>query len=93
MPDKLTAHLAKLNLKLDRVKIIQPKEANKLSLRATLPPKPGESKPKQRTLSTGAPANPAGAKVAFARAKRLDAELIEGSFRLEDLGPQDCRKV
>ena len=88
MPDKLEAHLAKLNLKLDRVKIIQPKETNKLSLRATLPPKPGEARPKQRTLSTKAPANIAGAKVAFARAKRLDAELIEGSFNWKDWDPK-----
>ena len=72
--------LAKLNRKLDRVQIVQRPGTNRLYLRATLPPKPGERKPKQRYLPTQKPANEPGANEANKLAKRLDAELIESRF-------------
>ncbi|MEO1391036.1 MAG: hypothetical protein AAFV85_27195 [Cyanobacteria bacterium J06634_6] len=84
----LDTHLKKLNRKLDRVRILQRPRTNKLCLRATLPPKPGETAPKQRYLSTGKPANGPGADEANKLAKRLDAELIEGTFKWENWDPK-----
>lgn len=81
---ELSKVLAKLNRKLDRVRIVQRAGSRKLSLRATLPPKPGESKPKQRYLPTGKPASKGGADEANKLAKRLEAELIEEKFRWAD---------
>lgn len=76
--EKLKHLIKKASLKLDRVRI--ERRGDKLSLRATLPPKAGEGKPKQRYLPTGKPANEAGLKQAIAVAMRLEAELIEGRF-------------
>ena len=84
----LDTHLARLNRKLDRVQIFRRPRTNKLCLRATLPPKPGETRPKQRSLSTGKPANKPGADEANKMAKRLDAELIEGTFKWESWDPK-----
>ena len=81
---RLDSALKKLNRKLDRVKIVTRPNTAKLYLRATLPPKPGESKPKQRYLPTGKPANEAGANQANKLAKRLDAELIENRFEWQN---------
>lgn len=81
---RLDSVLKKLNRKLDRVKIVTRPNTNKLYLRATLPPKPSESKPKQRYLPTGKPANEAGANQANKLAKRLDAELIEARFEWQN---------
>lgn len=52
----------------------------RLYLRATLPPKPGETKPKQRDLSLGIYANPAGLKRAEAEARKLGGELACKEF-------------
>ena len=67
------------NKKLDRVSII--KRGKRLSFRATLPPKPRDGvKPKQYTLSTGLPATDEGLKLAVAKAKQLEADLIYERF-------------
>ena len=79
--------LDKLNRKLDRVKIVQRAGSKKLYLRATLPPKPGESGSKQRYLPTGKPASKNGAAEANKLAKRLEAELIEEKFNWVDWDP------
>lgn len=76
--DRLSKSIRKASQKFDRVRI--ERRGDKLSLRATLPPKPGESKPKQRYLPTGKPASEAGLKRAIAVAMRLEAELIESRF-------------
>ncbi len=67
------------NTKLNRVTII--KRGNKLSLRATLPPKPGDGiKPKRYTISTGLFANATGLKLALAKAQKLESDLIYERF-------------
>lgn len=63
---------------------------NYLVLRATLPPKPGESHAKQRDLSLGIPATPAGLKRALKAAKELELDLNEPIF---DWSKYDRRKV
>ena len=69
----------KANAKLERVKIVR--RGNKLTLRATLPPKPGHgSKNKQYTLSPGFNANEEGLKLTVVEAQRIEADLIYGRF-------------
>ena len=57
----------------------------KLSLRATLLPKPGhgKSKPSQQTIATGKYATPAGLEEAEALAMELRAQLQRGQFNWE----------
>ncbi|NEZ65400.1 hypothetical protein D0962_21940 [Leptolyngbyaceae cyanobacterium CCMR0082] len=76
--ERLKRSIKKASQKFDRVRI--ERRGDKLSLRATLPPKPGEDKPKQRYLPTGKPVNEAGLKLAISMAMRLEAELIESRF-------------
>lgn len=72
-------NLDRANTKLNRVTII--KRGNKLSLRATLPPKPGDGiKPKRYTISTGLFANATGLKLALAKAQKLESDLIYERF-------------
>jgi integrase len=56
---------------------------NKLYLRGTLPPKKGETKPKQRYLSLGLDETPYGLKTAELKAHELWAQLGQGSFQWE----------
>ncbi len=53
---------------------------NRLTLRATLPPKNGEDKPTQQIISLGIYANPNGFKRAESEAFRLSSEIALGRF-------------
>ena len=67
------------NTKLDRIKIMQ--RGKRLSLRGTLPPKPGDgTKPKQYTISPRLPATPEGLKLAIVQAQKIEADLIYDRF-------------
>ncbi|MDJ0536871.1 MAG: hypothetical protein QNJ70_31025 [Xenococcaceae cyanobacterium MO_207.B15] len=67
------------NSKLDKIKIMQ--RGKLLTLRAKLPPKPGDGdKPKQYTISTGLPATTEGLKLAVIKAQEIQADLIYDRF-------------
>ena len=56
----------------------------RLTLRGTLPPKPGDGdKPKQYTISPGLPATAEGLKIAVIKAQKIEADLIYGRFSWE----------
>ncbi len=56
----------------------------RLSLRGTLPPKPGDgNKAKQYTISPGLPAKLEGLKLAVVEAQKIEADLIYGRFSWE----------
>ena len=75
MQDKIN----KANSKLEKITIFH--RGKKLSLRATLPPKPGDGyKNKQYTLSPGFPATDEGLKLTLIEAQRIEADLIYGRF-------------
>lgn len=74
--------LDKANAKLTRVSIRA--KGNRLYLRATLPPKFGNDKPKQYELSTGLPNNTQGIKIALARAQKLESDLNLEKFSWAD---------
>ena len=72
-------HIEKANTKLEKVRIIR--RGSKLTLRATLPPKPGDgNKPKRYTLSPGFSATAEGLKLTLVEAQRIEADLIYGRF-------------
>ncbi|MEL7357542.1 MAG: site-specific integrase [Cyanobacteria bacterium J06560_6] len=74
---------AKLGLKIER-------RGDKLSLRGTLPPRPGSAKLKssQQRIPLGIPAHKAGLKQVEKTAKVIAAQLIENTFDWQDyLGP------
>lgn len=74
--------IEKANTKLEKVRII--KRGSKLSLRATLPPKPGDGvKPKRYTISPGFSATAEGLKLTVVEAQRIEADLIYGRFSWE----------
>lgn len=67
------------NQKLDKTRIIQ--RGQKLALRGTFPPKPGQGeKPKQYTISLGLPVNLDGIKIALIKAQSIEADLIYDRF-------------
>lgn len=67
------------NIKLDRISIMQ--RGKRLTLRGTLPPKPGDgTKPKQYTISPGMPSTPEGLKLAIIEAQKIEADLVYGRF-------------
>ena len=73
------SQIDKANSKLDRIKIMQ--RGKRLTLRGTLPPKPGDGvKPKQYTISPGLPATEEGLKLAVIEAQKIEADLIYGRF-------------
>lgn len=75
----MQAKIDKANDRLEKVKIKQ--RGNRLILRATLPPKPGQGiKPRQYTLSTGLPVTSEGLKLAVIEAQKIEADLIYGRF-------------
>lgn len=54
---------------------------NRLTLRGTLPPKPGDgTKPKQYTISPGLPNTEEGLKLAIVAAQKIEADLIYDRF-------------
>ncbi len=86
--DKLDQLLDKANDRLKRYKtgILIYKRGNKLSLRGTLPPKPGsdKNKPYQQYLSLGVYCNAAGIKQAEDKAKLLSSQLALEKFDWQD---------
>jgi integrase len=71
--------LGKTNTGLDRVQIRQ--KGDRLYLRATLPPKPGDGdKPKQYELSTGYGAHSEGLRFAKAKALEVEGQLLREAF-------------
>ncbi|MEG4149432.1 hypothetical protein [Microcoleus sp. Pol12B5] len=71
--------LGKANVALDRVQIRQ--KGDRLYLRATLPPKPGEGdKPKRYELSTGYGAHAEGLRFAKAKALEIEGQLLREKF-------------
>jgi hypothetical protein len=67
--------IAEANQVLSQIKICR--RGNRLYVRGTLPPKPGDgNKPKQYKMATGLPATQEGVKLAKAKAQKLEAELI-----------------
>ena len=69
----------KANSKLEKIRIFQ--RGKKLSLRATLPPKPGDgNKNKQYTLFPGFPATDEDLRLTLIEAQRIEADLVYGRF-------------
>ena len=83
--------LAKLNAKLDRVKIRQ--KGSRLYLRATLPPKDGQGIWKQYDVRTGCPATPDGYKSALGKAQKLESDLIFSRFSWSDWIPTETKAI
>ena len=76
------ARIAQSNsrLKAGNIRVrLQPRK-DSIFLRATFPPKPGELQAKQRDLSLGIKINPAGIKLAEAKAKEIGGLLDAGRF-------------
>lgn len=96
----LSGRISQTNGRLRAAKVGVAVEARgqKLLLRATLPPRPGSSKPNpyQQRISTGLPANPAGLKRAEAEARKLGALLATREFswepyiRISNNEPSSC---
>ncbi|MCU0523256.1 MAG: site-specific integrase [Elainella sp. Prado103] len=82
--DSIDQQLAKLNqrLKLAQMGLQIERRGQKLSLRGTLPPRPGSPRLKayQQRISLGLPATPAGLKQAEQEVKIIAAQLIQNSF-------------
>lgn len=78
--------LEELNTGLSRVRIIAKKNSKRFYLRATLPPKPGEAKPKQRDLPTGCENTPKGRAAAKAKAQQLESDIILERFDWRNWG-------
>lgn len=65
------------NRELCKVKLRLKKGRETIYIRGTFPPKPGHgNRQKQYDIGTGLPATPDGIRVAKARAKQLEAELM-----------------
>lgn len=61
-------------------KVILRRKNNALYVRGTFPPKPGEFRSARRDLPTGCNATSPGLKVAIAKAKKVDSQLLWGEF-------------
>ena len=78
MPD-ITQVLSTANAQLDQCSLRARK--GRIYLRSRrFPPKPGDKQGTQYEISMGVVANPAGVKVALAKAKSIDADLMWGRF-------------
>ncbi len=71
--DKVDQAIERANQALDRVKIFR--RNRKLTLRGSLPCRNGGRGNRQPTIALGIYANPAGVKVAIAKAQRLESDL------------------
>ena len=81
--DQIEKAIEKANQSLSRIKI--ERRGRKLSLRGSLPKKPGEGQGnKQRYVPLGIFANPDGVKVAKAKAQRLESDLNMDRFQWVD---------
>ena len=92
--DKLDQLLGKANDRLKKFNagVLIYKRGKKLSLRGTLPPKPGSGreKPYQQYLSLGFYCNAAGIKQAEEKAKLLSSQLALEKFDWQDWLNSDC---
>jgi len=66
------------NGQLNKVKLRV--RGEKLYIQGTFPPKPGEYKARQRELPTGCNTTPAQFKIAIAKAKGVESQLVLGTF-------------
>jgi integrase len=86
--DEVRQAITEINARLKIAKIGVTVEArgNRLSVRGTFPPKPGEkaAKNKQRYLPLGFHTNPAGLREAEKKAKKIGAQLDNGEFNWAD---------
>jgi integrase len=89
--DSIDDRLTTLNqrLKIAQLGVQVERRGQKLSLRATLPPRPGSPrlKPHQQRISLNLPATPAGLKQAEQEAKVVAAQLIQNTFSWRDYLP------
>ncbi|MCC5636372.1 integrase [Nostoc sp. CHAB 5844] len=79
---KLTIEIINERLKLAKIGVTVQQRGDKLSLRATLPPRPGSNKVRehQQHIALGIYANPAGLQRAEAEAKIVGGLLARGEF-------------
>lgn len=103
--ERVDQAIERANQGLNRVQIVR--RGRKLSLRGSLPKKPGEGRGnRQQTIALGLFANPEGVKVAAARAQRLESDLnlerftwaewgggLAGQHRTAADWGQDLRKI
>lgn len=81
--DRVDQAIERANQGLNRIKIVC--RGRKLSLRGSLPKKPGEGRGnRQQTIALGIFANPEGVKVALAKAQRLESDLNLDRFQWSD---------
>lgn len=82
--DRIDQLIQTANEQFDRVVI--ERRGQKLGLRGSFPKKPGEGgqRNKQRRIPLGIYANPEGVKVAIAKAKRLESDLVMERFQWAD---------
>jgi hypothetical protein len=80
MAGKWTLEEVNQRLKAGRIGVTVCLRGDRLSLRATFPPKSGTSKPHQQYLALGCYANPAGLQFAEAEAKTVGGLLAQGKF-------------
>lgn len=88
---RLDQHLQQANqrLKLAQLGLQIERRGQRLSLRGTLPPRPGSHRlrPYQQRISLGLPATLTGLKAAEREAKIIAAKLLENTFRWQDYDP------
>lgn len=93
-PEQLEDAITKVNhrLKVARLGLRLEQRGDRLSLRGTLPPKPGSdrAKPHQQRIPLGLPATKAGLKQAEQEAKVIAARLIERQFDWATYRPADA---
>ncbi|WP_174783275.1 integrase [Dolichospermum sp. UHCC 0406] len=80
MDSKWTIEEVNARLKAGKIGVAVCQRGDKLSLRATFPPKSGTGKPHQQYLALGCYANPAGLQFAEAEAKKVGGLLAQGRF-------------
>jgi integrase len=91
---KWTIEEVNKRLKSGKVGVMVAIRGDRLSLRATFPPKPGiEKSPHQQYLALGIYANPAGLQQAEAEAKRIGGMLAQGKFNWSEYLGEELRPV
>lgn len=82
--------IERANRELCKVKLRLKKGRETVYIRGTFPPKPGHGdRPKQYDIGTGLPATPDGIRIAKARAKQLEADVMLEKFSWEDYLPDN----
>lgn len=95
---EIERRLEEVNGQLQQCRLVV--RGRKLSIRATFPPRPGESAPIRTHIPTGCFASHAGLKAAIEKARAVDADLLAGRFdwtpylkgRLRSLKPAETVK-